>query len=294
MWGNSTTSVQSSPDFDTAAEPSERYEAFGLIPVAAQGGSVRDLAADPTAWRAAADAGLAFEDRSLSIRGRDELVPTIYTEQPIRDTDLRRHTSLTATVRPGELLGTDAPVRFRFRLVHDASHSNRPRGRSRCNRGESADSLLGLSSKTFSTPQGRPIRLYWDLQSVDDRVLDRASRLELVCERADRPVSKGPYGRGAEGVRGSMTVTDIVLSDSPDALAAARLQNHWQRLETVHGEHTDTAVGVKTDDTESGVFVFEGGEAAYDFRIEADDTHVFALEGTDYRFQDGMAAVERR
>jgi hypothetical protein len=87
---------------------------------------------------------------------------------------------------------------------------------------------------------------------------------------------------------------NIVLSDSPDALAAARLQNHWQRLTAAHGEHTDTAVEVKTDDTESGVFGFEDGEATYGFRIEADGTHVFELEGVGYRFRDGMGAVEQK
>jgi hypothetical protein len=291
MWGNSTTSVPLSSDIDATPEGAEE---FGLIPVAAQGGSVRDLAADPTAWRTAGDAALALEDGGLTIRGRDELAPIIYTEEPIRDVNMRRHASLTATVRPSELLGTDAPVRFRFRLVHDASRSNRPHGRSRRNREGSGGSSPALSSKTFSVPQGQAMRLHWDLRSVDDRVLDHASRLELVCERADRPASRGPYGRDADGVRGSVSVADVVLSDSPDALAAARLQNHWQRLATAHGAHTDTAVEVRNDDAESGAFVFEDGEVAYDFGIEADGTHVFELEGVGYRFRDGMAAVERK
>lgn len=297
MWGNKPTVVRSTSRFATDSSPAgESEKGVGLIPVAAQGGSIRSLGAEPTAWTAAGDASLAVEGGTLTVRGNGELAPTIRTAQPVRDVDLRRHTSLTATVRPDELVGTDAAVQFRFKLVHDAGRSSQRTRRARNAGGSqvSDDSLPSLTSETFSAPQGEPLRLHWDLDGVDDRVLGAARRLEIVCERADRPAKRGPYGQGATGFRGSVTVADVVLSDSPDSLAAARLQNHWKHLELARGSYEGTVVETKTGDAEAGVFEFAEGEAAYDFHIREDGTHVFELDGHAYRFQDGMAAVERQ
>ena len=321
MWGNRTTIAFAERDVRTSADSTDvpQNEQLGLIPVAAQGGSVVDLGNFDEGfdgWHTDGAAALSRVERSvpgevdstgptLRIDAGGDLAPTILTEQPIRDVDLRRHSSLTATVMAGSLSNTDAPVQFRFRLVHDAHL--RGRGRSSTERARSGNtahdgrtagassSESALTSETFRAPQDQPIRLSWDLSTVDETVLDSAVRLELQCERADRPVSEGPYGAGADGVRGPIFVEDVVLTDSPDAIAAAELQRHWLRLETAHGPHRDTVTEYRTDDTESGQFVFgDGTHADYQFERQASGPQLFTLAGDTYVFEDGMAAVEMR
>lgn len=318
MWGNRTTIA---PDSRVTGAPAadgdvSDDEQIGLIPVAAQGGSVVSLGAGTPGddWRArdgatlervSRETGGAVENDSATLRvdGNDDLTPTVVTEQPILDTDLVRHDSLTATVMPGSLADTDSPVQFRFRLVHDASQRGRPtrEGASRPSDRGPHDSRAqagprgegSVTSATFRAPQRQPIRLFWDLSELDSAVLENARRLEIVCERADRPADEGPYGAGASGVRGPVFVEDVVLTDSPDAITAARLQTQWQRLEAIHGPHESTSTDHKTGSTESGAFVFADGTATpYDFEIRADGTHVFTLGESAYRFEDGMAAVE--
>lgn len=304
MWG-STRTVDGGND----GERSDKPAVPGLIPVAAQGGSVVSLdesGLGRTGWRALGEAALeradadapgavSHSETTLRLHGRDELAPTLALEAPVRDADLPRHRSLTATVRAGDLRGTDAPVQFRVRLLHDATGRGPTAGRQRSTRSGRGSDSAALRSRPFRAPQGVPIRLYWDLRDVDDAVLDRVRRLEVVCERTDRPRSEGPYGRVATGVRGRIDVSSVVLSDSPDAIATAKLQNRWLDLEAAAGPHEDTVTECRTGAAESGRFVFaDGTEVNYDFEVCADGTHLFTLGETIYRFQDGMAAVEPR
>ena len=286
MWGNSPPAVRRGPE---SVGPDE---AFGLVPVAAQGGAIERIGTEAAAWTPEAPATVESVDGDLVVHGNDALAPTVAATRPIGNVDLRRYSSVTATVEPA--LSTDAAARFRLRLVHEAGGQGR-RSRAGHGHGRPAEPTLpSVSSKTFATPRDAPLRLHWDLRGVDDRVLDDARRIELVCERADRPAARGPYGRSATGVRGTVTLSEAALSDSPDALAAARLQNHWQRLGGTLGDYVETVVETRTGDAESGVFRFADGAVDYDFCIHEHGTHVFELDDTVYRFQDGMAGVEPR
>lgn len=264
----------------------------GLVPVAAQGGAIERVGTGRDTWTPEDPAIAESVGRDLLVRGNDALAPTVATTQPIRDADLRRFTSVTATVEPR--LATDAAARFHLRLVHDAGARRRRSRSGRRDARPTEPSRPSVSSRTFSTPGDAPVRLHWDLRTVDDRVLGAARRLELVCERADRPAAHGPYGRSAAGVRGSFVLSEAALSDSPDTVTAARLQNHWQRLAATLGDHEGTDVRTRTGDAEAGVVRFADGTVDYDFCIHEHGTHVFELDGTAYRFQNGMAAVEPR
>jgi len=316
MWG-SHAPRRTTADADGPSTDSSSDDGLPLIPVAAQGGDVVDLGEfqrGTGGWcggnlvsveriRDPARPGAVSSDSAaLRFDVDGATAATITNEQRARDADWVGHPYLTATVTPGNLAGTDAPVHAYFRLVHDGHNGGKRRssgssahqtrahtGRGRADRSRYAS----LTSETFSVPQGQPVRLYWDLSGVDERVRDSVVRLELVCERADQPSSDGPYGRSG-GIRGSITLDGVALSDSPDVIAAAKLQTHWQRLLAKYGGHIETVPEVKKTSVESGRFIFEDGDIEYDFESGDDGTHVFTLESTAYRFEDGMAAIERR
>jgi len=317
MWGSHAPRRPTRGADRPSSDGSRDDDRLPLIPVAAQGGDVIGLCEfekGVDGWQGAdlvsvervrgADRPGAVTSDSAALRFDADGVTTatITNERGARDADWIGHPYLTATVTAGDLVGTDAPIHASFRLVHDSHRAGRgrsstsspPRNRAHTGRGRADRSReASLTSETFSVPQGQPVRLYWDLSGVDERVRDSVVRLELVCERADQPSSEGPYGRGG-GIRGSITLEGVALSDSPDVIAAAKLQTHWQRLLAKYGDHVETVPEVKKPSVESGRFVFEDGETEYDFEILDDDGHVFRLASTTYRFEDGMAAIERR
>lgn len=321
MWGSHTT-VRSTRDASAERSGSDRVstdEHAELIPVAAQGGRVvhlGDFEDGLDGWRGGEGVDLAqvaqtdrpgvvsSGSKALEIDCSGPAAATITNEQRARDADWLDQPFLTATIMPGTLAGTDAPIHASFGLVHAAGTRGRGRpigaggrngSRAHTGRGRGNERRHGrLTSETFSAPQGQPVRLYWDLSDVDERVLDAVVRLELVCERADQPVDEGPYGRGgATGIRGPIYVDDITLSDSPDTITAARLQTHWQQLVLALGSHTETVTEVKKTSVASGHFVFEDGTADYHFRLHEDGRQSFTLGEQTYHFADGMAAVQR-
>jgi hypothetical protein len=320
MWGSHTTArpdEQRADRSDTEAdsEPDQRP----LIPVAAQGGDIVDLGefeSRSDSWRAGGRVtldrfrgtdrtGVVTDDSTalwLTVDGA--MSARVSNDRRVREADWVGHPFLTATITPGDLDGTDASIHGFFRLVHTAGQTGRgrpsgslsPQTRAHTGRGRGGRSRYShLTSETFSVPQNQPVRLYWDLSDVDERIRESVIRLEVVCERADQPVSEDPYGRGAaNGIRGSIVLDDVTLSDSPDVVTAAKLQTHWQQLLATYGSHTETVPAVKKTSVESGRFGFEDGDVEYSFEIRDDGTHMFALGTTTYRFEDGMAAVERQ
>ncbi|MFB6189288.1 MAG: hypothetical protein ABEI57_05345 [Halapricum sp.] len=321
MWGTHTGGQSTIPADEQSASKTVSIEEYRrLIPVAAQGGDVVELGdfeAGLDGWnpgeyvtlarvRDTARPGVVSNGSAvLRLDSDGALAPTITNEQRVRDADWLGHPFLTATIVPDELAGTDAPIHARLRLVHangrtgrgarvgSRSHSG-DRARPRRERGTDRRHAT-LTSETFSAPQGQPVRLYWDLRNVDERVRNSVVRLDVCFERADQSAADGPFGHAtAAGVRGSIFVDDVTLSDSPDVVAAAKLQTHWQRLLAARGSHVETVTEVKNSSVESGRFVFEYDEVRYDFVIDADGTHHFTLGDVTYHFEDGMAAVERR
>lgn len=320
MWGNhvSTQSDGSTAERSVSASESARDQ-LPLIPVAAQGGDVVSLGAFHSGvdgWRG----GDLVTVRRRSGDGRSSLstgdssgleldidgavAATVSNEQDVRDADWVGHPYLTATISPGTIDETDAPMRARFRLVHAGGQQtsgrsvkpSSPRTRAHTGRGRGSNPHHGtLTSKTFTIPQNQPARLYWDLNSIDERVRSAVVRLDVICERADQPASAGPYRRGgAGGIRGSIHLGDAMLSDSPDTVATAKLQTHWQQLLSKCGTHVETVPEVKKSSVESGRFVFEDDDVEYAFEIQDDGSHLFTLGTTTYRFEDGMAGVERQ
>lgn len=315
MWG-SHAPRRFTGDADRPGPEASSDDRLPLIPVAAQGGHIVSLGDFETGTDGWQGEDLVSIERVRDVDRPGTVVNSatalrfdvdgataaaITNEQRARDADWVGHPYLTATVTPGTLAGTDAPVHAHFRLVHDGTDTGRgrssssgSRARAHTGRGRAGRSrYASLTSETFSVPQGQPVRLYWDLSDVDERVRNSVVRLELVCERADQPSTAGPYGRGG-GLRGSITLDDVALSDSPDVIAAAKLQTHWQQLLGNYGDHVETVPEVKKTSLESGRFVFDDGEVPYEFEIGDDDVHVFTLESRVYRFEDGMAAIERQ
>lgn len=320
MWGSHAVTKSKRPTVESSGTADESgRERRPLIPVAAQGGDVVSLGSfqsDTSKWRsgdgvtirrATGDgrSGLVTTDSTTLQLDVDGVVAaTVSTEQGARDADWVGHPFLTATTTPGSLTGTDAPLRAHFRLVHAGGQTARgrnakpspPRTRAHTGRGRGRNATHGtLTSETFTIPQAQPVRLYWDLRSIDERVRSSVVRLDVVFERADQPASEGPYGRGAAGgVRGSILLDDVMLSDSPDIIATAKLQTHWQQLLENNGTHVETVPEVKKTSVESGRFVFEDDEVEYAFEMQEDGTHLFRLGTRTYRFEDGMAGVERQ
>jgi hypothetical protein len=307
MWGSKPPIRLASRDADVEGDDGPSGDDVGFIPVAAQGGSVVRLTGADRPWTAGGDASVNRVDAAatgrgdgtaLRVDGGGELAPRISTTGPIRDTDLTRYRSLTATVMPGSLRGTDAPVRARLRLRRDersarGSPADSPTGHR--GRGEAGDPSHERTSRAFHAPQGQPIRLYWDLRGADEALLDSVTALDVVFERADRPANEEPYGRGASGVEGPVYVDSVFCSDSPDVVAAARLQSHWQQLEAGYGPHERTVTEHKTDTAESGVVRFgDDTTVPFGLTMHEDGSHTFTLDGETYEFVDGMAAVERR
>jgi len=317
MWGSHAarwaTSDTGGPETDSSSDDGR----LPLIPVAAQGGDVVGLGEfhrGTGGWRGgdlvsverirepARPGAVSSDSAALRFDIDGATAAAITNKQRARDADWVGHPYLTATVTPSNLAGTDAPVYAFFRLVHDGHNAGKgrysgsptPRTRAHTGRGRASRPRdASLTSETFSVPQGQPVRLYWDLSDVDERIRDSVVRLELVCERADQPSSEGPHGRNG-GIRGSITLDDVALSDSPDVIAAAKLQTHWQGLLAKYGDHVETVPEVKKTSVESGRFIFDDGDIEYGFEIGDDGTHVFTLGSTAYRFEDGMAATERR
>jgi hypothetical protein len=320
MWGSHAATQSAEQWADrSGSETDSAPDHLPLIPVAAQGGDIVDLGefeSRSDGWRAgdrvtldrfrSGDRTGVVTDDSVALRlDVDGAVSaSISNDRQVRDADWADHPFLTATITPGDLAGTDAPIHASFRLVHAAGQAGRgqpagspsPQTRAHTGRGRSGRSRHSrLTSETFGVPQNQPVRLYWDLSDVDERVRESVVRLDVVCERADQPASEDPYGRGAtSGTRGTIVLDDVTLSDSPDVVTAAKLQTHWQQLLATHGSHTETVPEVKKTSVESGRFGFEDGAVAYTFEIRDDGTHLFTLGTTTYRFEDGMAAVERQ
>lgn len=232
--------------------------------------------------------GVTHGSRALEVHVNGDGFPAIHNRRAIGRADLVEYPYLIADVTPGTDANVDSALSFQFRLHH--SHGGDETG-GNGKRGSTSNEKPALVEASREVTAGAPFTdsLTWDLTELDEEVRRKAKRLEIRWHPLRYPPEGGARGNQRNvDYRGSVYVDWVRLSDNPTDVAARQYHQRWQSLEAEHGRYVDTEIEERTDDGESGAFVFEDGtRVAYELVVLGEHKYRLTVDSESFQLGTG-------